>query len=449
MKKRSLSFAKTSFALLLSSILGFSALPSAHAGPVTSYNGGFSLTSSDSTPVLKPLWTKTADIGGAQRLDTFYAQTADGLVFYPAKGKLFAVEASTGRQKWSVNAKLGSEMVVGSGTIYFIDNSGSLVGLNAKTGGVLWKTKTGITARYGTYNLALSGGKLIVGSTETLHAYDTATGKRLWKQSTEAVEGGTVYGTYDGVLVASSVVSGAIMVDQYIGYDIKTGKQLWALGGSYAPLLEQRGGYLYLRDNSMWANQDYAAIVDKVSVKTGKKAASYSFAQVQDGMYQQADQVIIDGKYIYVSMQKYIPNVLQGYSSILYRYELDKDPKTQKPVAYEDHGDLLAGPYMDRFFFQRGLQLSYMKFAGQASTSYPEIHNPVSRLDLHGTGIYTGLSDGLFYLIDIPSAKTLGRIDTGGRVYGETLFSDDTVIVQAENKLIAVKRPSALTDKAQ
>ena len=66
----------------------------------------------------------------------------------------------------------------------------------------------------------------------------------------------------------------------------------------------------------------------------------------------------------------------------------------------------------------------------------------MSRLDLIENQAYVGISDGLFYMIDIPSGKTLGVVDTGSRSYGRTLTAGNIVIVQAEGKLIAAKRPA-------
>ncbi|NGZ74607.1 outer membrane protein assembly factor BamB family protein [Saccharibacillus alkalitolerans] len=438
---------KVPFAALLAGSLAVSAVPAAYAAPVTSYTGDFMPTSSDTSPVLKPLWTADAKVGLARNIDAFQAKTLGGFVFYPGKDKLSAVDAASGRQKWSIRAKLNSDLVADGNALYYVDRTGSLIKTDAKTGRTVWKNKAGLKSQFGGFSAAMAGGRLYVSGSESLQAFDPATGKRIWKQSSESDLAGTVHGVYDGVLIASFVVSGAITIDQYVGFDPKTGKKLWQLGDSHGPILDVQGGSLYLQNTSQWGNEEnYAAVLDKISLKTGKKVSSFGYIPVEDALFQQASRLIVDGKFVYVSVRKYTPGTLGGGPETVYRFNANQEPSAQKPVMYEGYGDLLAGPYMDRLFFQNGLQLTYMKFAGQASSSYPDIYNPISRLDLHGSGAYVGLSDGNFYTVDLPSAKTVGRIDTGARVYGETLFSDSIVIVQAENKLIAFKRPSALKD---
>jgi len=432
---------KRSFSMLLSASLAISVVPAASAAPVTSYTD-FQFSPANLTPVkaLKPAWTIETDLSTAI--------VSGDLVVYPKKDKLYAADAATGRNKWTASFKPASEVTVDSGKLYFVDSKGQLVGLNAKTGKPLWKTKTGLSVDNNgnsTVTSKLGGGTLYVSGPMAIQAYNPANGKLLWKQKTESKYWGSqIYGTYDGVLVASTTVSGALTVNYYYGYDPKTGKQLWTLGGNHGPLLDYQKGHLYLRDQFPMNDSDHAILLDKVNVKTGKIAASYQYISVQDSMFQRVDQAVIDGDYLYIAMRKYTKDTLQGYSSVVYRYKLDQDPDKQKPTTYEDRGDFLAGPYMDRFFVQDGLQLKAVRFDGKMTRTYSMPVNPVSRLDLIGTGAYAGLSDGNFYLLDIATGQTLGSVHAGGRVYGQTLLAGGMVIVQAEGKLIAVKRPAAL-----
>lgn len=428
---------KRAVAFLLSASLAGSLVPAASAAPLASYsNPWISSASNDAVKPLKTAWTLQTDSSDAI--------TAGNLIVYSAKGKLRAVNAATGREQWNAAYTKASELAIGENALYFVDVKGRLVGLNTKTGKSLWTAKTGIDPENGQASLALAKGMLYVSGRQTLQAYHPDTGKQIWKQKTESEWSTAVFGVYDGVLVTSAVVSGALTANFYYGYDPKTGKALWTLGGSHGTVLDYRKGHLYLRETWPMPDITYAAKLDKVNVKTGKIAASYEYVTVLDGIYQQAEEVIVDGDSVYIAMKKYPKDSVDGYSSVLYRYALDQDPAKQKPKTYEDRGIFLAGPYMDRFFVQNGLELQAVRFDGKMTRTYEMPDNPVSRLDLIGTGAYVGLSDGKFYLVDIPSGKTLGSIDAGGRVYGQTLSAGGMIVVQAEGRIIAVKRPATL-----
>ncbi|OWA37437.1 hypothetical protein B9G55_05120 [Saccharibacillus sp. O16] len=428
---------KSSAALLLATSLTLSLLPAASASPVTSYsNPWISSAKNDEVKSLKPAWTL--------QTDNSPAVASGNLVVYSVKGKLHAINPATGREQWKASYTAASELTVGENALYFVDPKGQLIGLNAKTGKTLWKAKTGINPENSQASVALANGTLYVGGPETFQAYQPGSGKLLWKQKTDSVFPADVWGIYDGVLVSSAVVSGALTVNTYYGHDPKTGKLLWSLGGSHGRLLDVRKGHLYLRDDFPMIDSQYAARLDQVNIKTGKITSSHEYVTVLDGLSQRAEELLISGDYVYISMKKYPKDSLEGYSSALYRYKLDEDPAKQKPVTYEDRGTFLAGPYMNRFFVQNGLELQAVRFDGKMTRTYTMPENPVSRMDLIGTGAYVGLSDGNFYLVDIATGSTLGSVHVGGRVYGQTLLAGGMVIVQAEGKLVAVKRPAAL-----
>ncbi|MEJ8306202.1 PQQ-binding-like beta-propeller repeat protein [Saccharibacillus sacchari] len=415
-----------------------SMLSAVSAAPVTSYSAP-TLSETNTIQALKPLWSVEKD-----PVDQAFSAVASGnTVIYVHEGKLRGINAATGKTQWSSSSLPSSEWVKGNGTLYFIDQKGILISLNPKTGKPLWKTNTGMSASNPSFTISLINGTLYVGGPFTLQAYNPVNGKRLWKQKTESEYGGpAIQGLYDGVLVASMTVSGALTVDQYSGYNPKTGKKLWESGGNNGPVLASRNGYLYVRDQYPMSSPDHALVLNKINIKTGKATKHYEYVQVQDGMFQTANEVFVDGDDLYIAMRKYSEGTLEGFSSMLYRFKLDQDPDKQTPVIYEGKGDFLAGPYLNRFFVQKDLQFKSIALNGKTSASYDIPLNPVSRLDLIENNAYVGMSDGKFYPIDIPSGKTLGVVDTDSRIYGQTLIVGSTILIQAEGKLIAVKRPA-------
>ncbi|WP_172193772.1 PQQ-binding-like beta-propeller repeat protein [Saccharibacillus qingshengii] len=420
-----------------------SILPSAAASPVVSYtNSAIVSAENENVPALKTLWKTQMDSSPAEGVIRSAARTSGGLVFFPKGGKLYAAAASTGRTRWTANVKPASPVMLSQNTLYVVDAAGMLRALNMQTGRQLWQTQTGFKPQTSTITSSLSAGILYVGGPLALKAYDPATGRQLWKTSTESEYGGpTSYGVYDGILVVSSVVSGALTFDQYKAYNPKTGRNLWTLNSSHGPVLEFRHGLLYLRNTAQWASPNHAAKLDQVEIKTGRIKTSYDYVQVVDGLYQSAEQLVVEGDYVYVAMEKYTAGVLEGIAPVLYRFDLNQDPNKQKPVVYEGYGKFLAGPYKNRLFFQDGLSLNSLLPGQKETTTYKLAGNPLARLDLHEAGLYAGLSDGKFYLIDLASGQTSGVVDTGSRTYGETLLVGRTVLIQTEKELIAVKHP--------
>lgn len=427
----------TSPLLIVSLTLPMLFLPAASAAPVTSYRDA-TLSETNMIPAIKPLWSvETEQVGQA-----FPATGSGNNVIYIHKNKLRAVNAATGKTQWSSSFLPSSELIKGNGTLYFIDQKGTLVSLNAKTGKTAWKTNTGMPASNASFTIQLVGGTLYAGGPLAFQAYNPVNGKRLWKQKTESEYGGpAIQGLYNGVLVASMTVSGALTIDQYSAYNPKTGKKLWESGGNNGPVLASRNGYLYVRDQYPMSSPDHALVLNKINIQTGKATQHYEYVEVEDGMFQTADQVFIDGEDLYIAMRKYSKGTLEGFSSMLYRFRLAEDPNKQKPVIYEGKGDFLAGPYLNRFFVQKDLQFKSIPLNGKTSESYDIPPNPVSRLDLIENNAYVGISDGKFYMIDIPSGKTLGVVGTGARVYEQTLVIGNAIVVQTEDRLIAVTQP--------
>lgn len=427
-----------SLLLIVSLTLSLCSSSAASAAPVTSYSDP-TFYEINTIQALKPTWSTEADSTDP----SFPAVVSGNNVIYVHKGKLRAVNAKTGKIQWSSSFHPSSELIAGNGTLYFIDQKGVLISLNAKTGKPFWQTNTGMPISNPAFTIKRVGGTLYAGGPLSLQAYNPVNGKNLWKQTTESEYGGPyIQGVYDGVLVASMTVSGALTIDQYIGYNPKTGKKLWESGGNNGPVLAYRNGSLYVRDQYPMSSPDHALLLNKIQVKTGKATSAYEYVQVEDGMFQTANQVFIDGDDLYIAMRKYSEGTLEGFSSMLYRFKLDQDPDKQKPMIYEGRGDFLAGPYLNRFFVQKELQFQSVPLNGKMSQSYEIPSNPVSRLDLIANHAYVGVSDGKFYVIDIPSGKTLGVLGTDTRNYGQTLVVGNTVVVQTEGKLIAVTKPN-------
>jgi outer membrane protein assembly factor BamB len=175
----------------------------------------------------------------------------DGTVYVVSlDGNLYAVDAATGKQRWAFATdgehrvtragNLGafpptevvpdpwdfflSSPAVAGGTVYFGSGDGHVYAVDAKSGALVWKFKTGDVVHS---SPAISGGIVYVGSWDTyFYALDAATGSLKWKFKTlednkihlmmgipgsAAVANGNVYfGCRDANFYALNALTGAL-----------------------------------------------------------------------------------------------------------------------------------------------------------------------------------------------------------------------------------------------
>lgn len=156
------------------------------------------------------------------------------------RGKVYAVERSTGRLRWKAETERGIEVgapAVGDCTVYVGaaagDESGAVYAFDASDGEELWRyavdgTPTAPTFHDGTVYLGVNG-------TGRLHAVDGSEGESVWMEETRgsgsivhcspAVDGERVYvGNYNGGHDAPA--------QRLFGHDAEGGEELWSAEAS-------------------------------------------------------------------------------------------------------------------------------------------------------------------------------------------------------------------------
>ena len=426
--------AALSLALLLSAWPA--AADQADAAGKTSYTREYGIRTPDKTPVLKPKWQLQADPagGGASEI-----ATADGRLFYSYKNKLISADAKTGKQKWTYDARRSSPLLVGGGSLYFVNMQGYLIKLNAKTGAAGWKTKIADASEDAFYSLAQEGKTLYVTDSGSLAAYDASTGKRKWKTKSQEIGSPQYRGTYNGIVVVSGMESGAITTTPYYGYDAASGKRLWELPGIHSDVLDEQDGHLYLRNEWPVLDNGYAAVIDKVNVKTGKIVETLSYIPEMDVFANYATAVVIDGKSIYIEQQPSAGN------SRVTVFSLDRDPDKQTPRVYDNHGQWLAGPYATRLYFEVNQKLIGVKIGGNGFIVFNGAVGTIAQLDLLDQAAVIGLTDGQVYLANASTGKVAGKVITGAKRFGVAQEESGMAIIQAEDQIYAVALPASLT----
>jgi len=140
-----------------------------------------------------------------------------------------------------------SSPVVADGIVFFASGDSNVHALDAASGAVKWKFKTGDVVHA---SPAFDEGTLFVGSWDTyFYAIDAATGREKWRFKT-----GEDHEIYNQTgLQASPAVAGGIVYfgcrdSKFYAVDSKTGKQLWAYSNEGSWVINSaaiKGGKVY------------------------------------------------------------------------------------------------------------------------------------------------------------------------------------------------------------
>ncbi|HEY1580641.1 MAG TPA: PQQ-binding-like beta-propeller repeat protein [Terracidiphilus sp.] len=210
------------------------------------------------------------------------AAVAGGVAYFGAyDGNLYALEAATGKLKWKFATEgehrfaathlhgsqpvkevmpdpfdcYLSSPVAWNGAVYFGSGDGNVYAVDAGTGRLNWKFKTGDVVHA---SPAISDGKVYIGSWDSnFYALDAATGKEVWRFKT-----GEDPDTHNQVGIQSSaaVVDGMVYFgcrDSHLyALDAKTGEKTWAYGtkGSWviaSPAVRDGKVYFATSDSGM------------------------------------------------------------------------------------------------------------------------------------------------------------------------------------------------------
>ena len=177
-----------------------------------------------------------------------------GVVYFGSyDGNFYAVDAASGKEKWKF-ATAGerrfaaphlhgaspvaetmpdpfdfylSSPVVWHDAVYFGSGDTNIYALDAATGGLKWKFKTGDVVHA---SPAISEGVLFVGSWDSyFYALDAATGKEKWRFKTgEDADIHNQVGIQSSAALADGVAYFGCRDSNFYAVDAATGKQLWA-----------------------------------------------------------------------------------------------------------------------------------------------------------------------------------------------------------------------------
>lgn len=238
---------------------------------------------------------------------------ADGLLYVASyDGKFYALNAETGAVKWKFATEgerrfeakglhgmqpktqtiadpfdiFLSSPVVGQGKVFFGSGDGNLYALDAVSGELSWKFKTGDVIHA---SPALADGVLFIGSWDSyFYAVDAATGKEKWRF--HAGEDPLIH-NQQGFQSSAAVVDGVVYVGcrdaQFYALDAATGKLKWKFDNQLSWVITSPA---VLDGKVIFATSD-TALIHVVDAATGKpiyqqdgRAYIFSSPAVSDGV---------------------------------------------------------------------------------------------------------------------------------------------------------------------
>jgi outer membrane protein assembly factor BamB len=182
------------------------------------------------------------------------AAVANGFVYFESyDSNLYCLEATTGALKWKFKTEgerrfaakhlhgaepaaetmpdpfdffLSSPVVV-SGAVYFGSGDTNVYAVDAATGSLKWRFKTGDVVHA---SLAYADGTLFVGSWDSyFYALDATTGKEKWRFKTgEDSDTHNQQGIQSSAAVTDGIVYFGCRDSKFYALDAATGKQIWA-----------------------------------------------------------------------------------------------------------------------------------------------------------------------------------------------------------------------------
>ena len=207
---------------------------------------------------------------------------ANGLIYFVSyDANFYAVEAATGKLRWKFRSAgerryegthlhgstpeselmpdpfdvyLSSPAVWG-GAVFFGSGDGNIYSLDAATGGLKWKFKTGDVVHS---SPAIVNGKLYIGSWDSyFYAIDAATGRELWRFKTgEDPDIHNQVGIQSSASVANGVVYFGCRDSKFYALDAMTGQLRWTFAnhGSWvitSPVVRDGKVYFATSDSAL------------------------------------------------------------------------------------------------------------------------------------------------------------------------------------------------------
>lgn len=331
---------------------------------------------------------------------------ADGSVYFGAyDGNFYAVDAANGKLRWRFgipgerryaathlhgSLPAGETMpdpfdvylsspAVWNGAVYFGSGDGNIYALDAATGSLRWKVKTGDVVHA---SPAVVDGKLYIGSWDSyFYALDATTGKELWRFKTgEDPNIHNQVGIQSSATVANGVVYFGCRDSNLYALDAATGRQVWVYpnNGSWvitSPVVQGDKIYFATSDSALLhiLNAGNGALIDSIQFHW----PIFSSPSLAGSTLYLAGQ---DGKLVAIDLTS---------RELVWTFQTDGSLKNLAGLTKPDGSPRYEAAFVSSFYDDMLVGVNTMHSVGTILTS------PV----ISGSVIYIGSADGNLYAL--------------------------------------------------
>ncbi len=304
---------------------------------------------------------------------TSSAAVSDGLVFFSSyDGNFYAVDTRTGKLRWKFDnagerryaathlhgsVPAGETMpdpfdfylsspAVWNNSVYFGSGDGNIYSLDAVTGGLRWKFRTGDVVHA---SPAVVDGKLFIGSWDSyFYALDAARGKVVWRFKTgEDPDIHNQVGIQSSATVAEGIVYFGCRDSNFYALDAATGQKRWSFSNKGSWVITSP----IVQDGKVYFATSDTALLNILDATTGAPVDSLKFQwpifsspSIAGNLLYLAGQ---DGKLVAIDLTSRKPVwVFQSDGSRLNLAAYSKpdgSPNYEAAFASNFYDDLLAG----------------------------------------------------------------------------------------------------------
>lgn len=330
-----------------------------------------------------------------------------GIVYFGSyDGNFYAVDTETGQLKWKFQtagerrfaakhlhgAEPASETMpdpfdmylsspaLSNGAVYFGSGDANVYALDAATGKLKWKFKTGDVVHA---SPAISGGKLFVGSWDSyFYALDANSGTEIWRFKTgEDPEIHNQVGIQSSAAVADGVVYFGCRDSKFYAVDVATGKERWSFHNKGSWVISSPA----VRDGKVYFATADTGLLHAFDAKAGTPLFSLDFKH-----WVMFSSPAIAGDTLYVgSHQGRLNAVDLKTQKVAWTFETEDSKKIGPNYTKPDGTPNYEAAFFDFFYDDMISGVQKMLSVGSILSS------PV----VAGSTVYVGSADGNMYAL--------------------------------------------------
>lgn len=299
------------------------------------------------------------------------------------RSRIYALNGRSGEIKWKypVRSSIKNTIAIDSDLVFAQDVLGNLYAVDCESGKLCWESKLPVNGLPALIDgLVACDGVVYAGTGKALSAFETRTGKRIWKNEGWSQREGTTSTLTQG----NGILIGSVQWSALYGNDSKTGKMLWNVSNHG---LRNRGASAAMHGSLLYLISEKSFFI--LEAATGKiivrKPLSYNLDAT-------STPLLTDKEIIFGTADKGL-------------VALDNETLEEKWNCPVGNALIYTAPYS-------------RPTSGTVETS------PV----LAGKTIYVAASDGGIYGIDKKSGKIVWKYTTGAPIFSSVAISGNTLI---------------------